>query len=246
MPEVSVIIPVYNSSQYIKKAIDSVLVQNITYEIIVVDDNSSDNLHQEIATYESLPNFIYIKNPQNMGVAISRNIGVKNAKGRFIAFLDADDWWQPDKLTKQISLIKERDCALCYTARKLYTEEERSINKIIFIKDKVDYNELLLHNTISCSSVLMKREIAIQYPMEHSKYHEDYITWLRILKGGNIAYGINEPLLNYRLSKNGKSRNKIKSARMTFGVYRILGMNMLRALGFTCSHLAHSIIKYTI
>ncbi len=244
-PEVSVVIPAYNSAEYIGKAIDSALRQNVSLEVIVINDNSSDNIEQVLSKYKDNKNFIYIKNEANVGVAKARNIGVNIAKGNYIAYLDADDWWEEEKLKKQLNLIKEKNCVLCYTARELVDERGLSTGKIVHVKNSVSYNQLIYHNSISCSSVLVKKEAALNYPMEFSEYHEDYITWLKILKLYGQAYGVNEPLLKYRLSKKGKSRKKISSAKMTFGVYRVMGMNKVKALVYTCSHLLHGIIKYS-
>lgn len=245
-PEVSVVIPVYNCAQYIVKAIESAYMQNVSLEVIVINDNSSDNIEQVLSKYLHYDNFVYIKNNTNIGVAKSRNIGVKIAKGKFIAYLDSDDWWREDKLIKQLKLIKEKNCVLCYTARELVSETGISTGRVINVRDSINYSQLLLHNSISCSSVLVKKEVALNFPMEYSKYHEDFITWLKILKYNGQVYGIDEPLLLYRLSKKGKSRNKLKSIVMTFGGYRIIGISRSRAFILTCSHLLHGIIKYLI
>jgi teichuronic acid biosynthesis glycosyltransferase TuaG len=243
-PEISVIIPAYNCGKYIDKAIESIFDQDVPVEVIVVDDNSNDNTEEILNKYVMKKDFIYIKNNKNIGVAKARNIGVKAAKSNYIAFLDADDWWKPNKLITQMELMKSKNGVLCYTARELVNEEGISTNRVIHVKKTVNYQELLLHNCISCSSVLVKREALLKHPMQFSNFHEDYITWLKILKEYGTALGIDEPLLTYRLSKGGKSRNKIKSARMTFGVYRVMGFGKIKSFYFTCSHLAHGIIKY--
>lgn len=244
-PIVSVIIPAYNCSKYIEKAIESILSQDMPLEIIIIDDNSQDNLGQAIGKYLILENFLYIKNEKNLGVAESRNRGVQIATGDYIAFLDADDWWKEDKLIKQIDLMIKKDCVLCFTARELVNEDGITTGKVIHVQDEINYDSLLYHNCIACSSVVLKREVAIRNPMKYSHLHEDYLEWLTIMKQYGKAFGIDEPLLAYRLSKNGKSRNKLKSAKMTYGVYRAMKIGRIKALFLMCSHLLHGIIKYS-
>lgn len=244
VPEVSVVIPAYNSSQYIGQAIESVLNQNVNLEIIVVDDGSTDDLDSIILQYKELNNFFYIKNMSNLGVAESRNIGVKNAKGNYIAFLDADDMWLKGKLLAQINLMKENGYIFTYTARTLVNQDGDSLNKILSVKDMVDYNSLLYHNCIACSSVVIAKSVMMRFPMDYSQYHEDYIVWLRILREYGNAYGINEPYLVYRVNKHGKSNKKLKSAYMTFKGYRILEISIYKSMFYTCSHLFHGLKKY--
>lgn len=244
VPEVSVVIPAYNAAKYIEKAIASVFKQNVSLEIIVINDGSSDNLDSVISEYKNLNNFVYIKNASNLGVAESRNIGVRVAKGDYIAFLDADDWWRENKLREQLNIIKEKKCVLCYTGRELADKEGKLTGNIIHTKKVVNYNKLLFHNTIACSSVLVKTDIALEIPMKNDEYHEDYLTWLMILKKYGTAYGIDKPLMVYTLSQNSKSRNKISSAKKTFNVYRILGYGRMKSILFMSSHILHSLIQY--
>lgn len=243
-PIVSVIIPAYNCSQYIEKTIESVLQQNVPLEIILIDDCSKDNLVKVLEKYRKLDNFIYLRNEKNLGVAKSRNRGVQVAKGEYIAYLDADDWWVKDKLEKQLNIIKSGKYALCYTGRELVNSDGSKKGKVIQAKELVDYGSLLYHNCISCSSVMLSTNIAREIPMSNDEFHEDYINWLRILKKYGQAYGINEPLLMYRQSETGKSRNRLKSAKMTYGVYRMMDKGRINSLGLLLSHLLHGILKY--
>ena len=179
-----------------------------------------------------------------MGAARSRNRGVKEARGKYIAFLDADDWWEKGKLKAQTEVMEQTGCAICSTGRELMTPDGRTTGKYIPVKERITYRELLKHNSINCSSVLLRREDALAFPMEHDDSHEDYITWLRILRKGGFAIGINRPYLKYRLSEGGKSRNKLKSAAMTYQVYRYVGYGPLKSLFFFVSYALHGIWKY--
>lgn len=241
---VSVIMPTYNCAAYIEKAIDSVQEQEVDWELIIIDDASEDSTEEIVQAYLEDNRIRYYRNDRNMGVSYSRNTGVSYAKGEYIAFLDADDWWEADKLKKQLELMKKKNAVLCYTGRKLYSNEGWDLQKSIHVKDSITYQQLLCNNSIACSSVLMKREIALEFPMSHDEYHEDYMVWLKCLEKYGQACGIDELLLCYRLSPNGKSRNHFKSAAMTYGMHRCMGKNAMKALFYTGCHLINAVKKY--
>lgn len=241
---VSVIIPAHNCAQYICQAIDSALIQEVPMEILVINDGSRDNLDQVMKRYESEPRIRYLRNETNLGVAKTRNRGVELAKGNYIAFLDADDIWAEGKLKKQLALMREMDTVICSTARELMTMDGTLTGYIIPAKTKITYNDLLLHNRINCSSVLVKTEVAREFPMHHDDSHEDYLMWLEVLKKYRVACAVNEPLLKYRISNTGKSGNKLHSAKMTFMVYRYMGFGLFRSILHFCSYAVHGFFKY--
>lgn len=243
-PQISVIIPAYNCAGYISKAIDSVLYQNVPLELIIINDCSSDNLDEVIKQYRDNPVLFYVKNKVNMGAAQSRNKGVHLASGEYIAFLDGDDYWEPEKLEKQLKIIKTKNVVLCCTARELITVEGKLTGRLIPVKEKILYKDLLKHNCINCSSVLIKTDVAREFPMCCENSHEDYITWLKVLEKYKVAYGINEPLLKYRVSSQGKSGNKLHSARMTFNVYRYMGFGYFKSIICFGSYVLHGVWKY--
>ena len=232
-PLVSVIMPVYNGEKYIRKAVESVYEQGVSLELLVIDDGSTDHTEEVLSAYEGREDFRYIKNEQNMGAAGSRNRGVGLAQGTYIAFLDADDWWESGKLKEQLKRLEETGYVLCSTGRELMKADGSSTGRTIPVKEKITYRELLKHNSINCSSVTLRRDVAREFPMEHDDSHEDYITWLKILRKYGCAAGINKPYLKYRLSEGGKSRNKLKSAAMTYNVYRYAGYGRIRSCIFS-------------
>ncbi len=241
---VSVIIPAFNCARYIDKAIDSALSQNVSLEVIVINDCSTDNLDTVIEKYLCLENFVYVRNPQNLGAAQSRNKGVSLAKGEYVAFLDGDDLWRQGKLEKQLSAIKESNTVLCTTARQIINPDGSLTKKIIPTKSIISYKQLMRHNCISCSSVLLKKEVAEKFPMHHEDSHEDYIMWLEILKEYKLACGVNEPLLLYRKSSSGKSGSKLNSAKMTFKVYRYHGFGFFKSILCFCSYAVNGAYKH--
>ncbi len=242
--KVSVIIPVFNGARYIKKAIDSALKQDMTLDVYVIDDCSDDDLSEVIALYEGDSRVKYIRNDVNSGVAKSRNKGVSLSDAEYIAFLDADDWWEEGKLSEQISLMEREGAVLSSTARELMDPEGKSTGRVIGIKERIEYKDILRHNMISTSAVVVRRDAMLAHPMEHDDSHEDYIAWIGIIKEYGFAVGIDKPYLKYRLSEGGKSRNKFKSAKMTFRVYRYCGFSFFSSLLHFITYAFNGVKKY--
>lgn len=272
---ISVIIPIYNSGNYIKKALDSVLVQDVEKEVILIDDFSTDGTREwldeifeshyvvseknHVGTEIETENLVcilewqgtikdtavrYYKNNVNYGVAKTRNFGVEVAMGDYIAFLDADDWWSPDKLVRQIKMLNKTNAVLCNTAREFVNPDESPIGHIVDTPQKITLKEIEKTNCINCSAVLVKKEALLKYPMEHDDAHEDYLTWLKILKEYKYAVGINAPLLKYRLTIGGKSRNKFKSAYMTYKTYCYAGYNKFKSFIMMFPYTYNGLKKY--
>lgn len=217
---VSVVIPMYNAELFIKETITSVI--NQTYkniEIIVIDDKSKDKSAKIVEEMQKLDSRIrYIEVAENKGVANARNIGIKNSKGRFIAFIDSDDLWKPNKLENQIKFMLDNNYGFTFTAYEYINENGATMNKIIHTKNCVNYKNLLQGNCIGCSTVIIDKSIISKIYMPEVR-HEDYVTWLNILKLGNKAYGLEENLGYYRKFKNSLSGNKIQAAKWTWNIY---------------------------
>lgn len=245
---ISVIIPAYNAERYIANAVYSVLEQEDIpegeLEVIVINDCSPDDIDQVMERFFADPAVRYVKNEYNLGVADTRNRGIRMARGRYVAFLDADDWWEPDKLRAQLSLLEETGAPLCCSARALHEADGTPTGRIIGVPERITYEELLHTNTIPCGSVVMPTKIAREFYMSHAELHEDYILWLQVLKKYGAAAGINEPYLHCRLSEGGKSRNKLKSAAMQYGVYRYMGFGRLRSMRYLFSYALNGVKKY--
>ena len=233
-PVVSVIMPAYNCEKFIAKAIESVLAQNVSLELIILNDCATDGTERVIQQYLSDQRIRYVKNDRNMGVARTRNEGVRMAMGEYVAFLDSDDWWEREKLSKQLALIK----------REKVDINGNLTGREIPVRETITYGMMLKQNWINCSSVLLKREVAEEFPMEHEDSHEDYITWLKILQKYQYACAINEPLLKYRLSSQGKSGSKFKSAKMTFKVYQYMGFSWWKSIGCFICYAWNGVRKY--
>lgn len=218
---VSVIIPVYNREFYVGNTIESAI--NQTYrplEIIIIDDCSTDKSLDIIKRYAAeYPGRIKCyRLEKNQGVTAARNIGLRFAKGQYIAFQDSDDLWKPDKIVKQIELLKKTNAVLCYTAIEIVNEHNKVIKMKRQVKSKLSYKELLKNTMIATSSVVVDRKVSGRFKMPESRtadgklfIAEDYATWLKLLRRHGNAVGINEALVQYRKGKGSLSANKFKS-----------------------------------
>lgn len=243
---VSVVMPAYRCADTICRAIDSALAQEVPLEVIVINDCSPDNLDNVMERYQQEKRVRYIRNKQNKGAAASRNLGVQLARGRYTAFLDSDDWWEKEKLKKQLARMEQTKTVLCSTGRELVTPDGQLTGRIIGVREQITYRSLLWHNCINCSSVLLLTEVARAFPMQHEDSHEDYLMWIAVLKKYGQASAVNEPLLKYRLTTKGKSGNKLQSAAMTFRVYRYAGFCFPAACFWFCAYAVNGVRKYTM
>ena len=246
---VSIIMPAYNAENYIREAVESVLSQTYSkWELLIIDDCSTDSTYKIVESYTQNNNHIrYIKNHHNIGVAETRNKGINKALGEWIAFLDSDDKWAPQKLEKLINLAQKQKAEFVFSGSSFIDENSVPLDFYLAVPDHITYRELLKQNIISCSSVLIRKDLIIQYPMQYaSRIHEDFAVWLQILRDKNInAYGLNEPLLIYRITAGSKSGNKIKAGIMTFRVYRYIGISIIPACYYWFIYFVKSLRKYS-
>lgn len=246
-PFISVIMPAYNAEKTLDQAVQSVINQTyFNWELLIIDDCSKDNTYLLMQKLQLNDERIKIlKNDQNSGVSESRNKGVEAACGQWVAFLDSDDMWDPNKLEKQVTLLNQKKDAVLFFTGSAFINSNGEVSKYkLSVPEEITYHQLLKQNVISCSSVLVKRDIIRQFPMKYDDMHEDYAVWLQILKQGYLTCGINEPLLIYRLSANSKSSNKRKAAWMTYKVYRYLGLNHAQAMYYFCWYAWRNLKKY--
>ena len=244
--KVSVVIPSYNSGRTIQQAVESALGQSVQVEVIIVDDGSQDDTENVLDAYRDDSRVRIIRNEYNMGVAASRNRGVKEAACPYVAFLDSDDIWLPGKLEKQLELMDRTQAVLCSTARELISETGERTGRVIQVPESVTYRQLLRGNVINCSSVLVDRQAILKYPMGNDNIHEDYICWLQMLREYGTAVAVNEPLILYRQTRNSKSGSKLSSARKTFAVYRKMGYGLVRSCVYFVCYAVNGVIKYLL
>ena len=215
-PLVSVIIPTYNSLDFLIETISSVLVNDpLMYEVevIVVDDCSSDNTFQIIS--DRFSDIKIIRNEKNLGVAASRNIGIKKSNGAFIAFCDADDLWEKDKLELQLKLFENsRVGMVCSDANSFDIDGiiEESLSRLRPLKRGNVLKSVLHSNFIVTSSVLVRKDIfysEIGFFDASISYSSDFDMWIRILRKWELDFSP-QLLVHYRVLKNSISSNKEK------------------------------------
>ncbi len=244
---VSVITPSYKSKRFIAECIESVLAQTYeNWEMIIVDDCSPDNSNTIIQEYllkDSRIKFFQLE--KNSGAAVARNRAIEEAKGRYIAFLDADDVWMQDKLEKQIAFMQDRDIAFSFTEYVKIDEKSHIISDIIHRPQKVNYKMMLKSNYIPCLTVIYDTQKLSKVFMPLILKRQDYALWLKILKKIDFAYCYNESLAQYRFYAGSLSGNKFIAALYVWKLYReIEKLHFLKAVYYFGHYLVISFLKY--
>ena len=217
MEKVSVVIPSYNSSSYIMRAVESAL--NQTYdnlEVIVADDASTDDTCTLVHKIED-PRVKLIERTENGGAAAARNSAIHTAKGRYIAFLDSDDYWLPNKLSVQIGKMQEEAASFSCTN---YVIKSRKDEVLFNVPEKINYKYLLRGNIIGTSTVVYDTGTLGKIYMPALPMAEDFATWLNILRQCDAALGIRQPMA-YRIRRNNSLSSRIVVMKyFTYRVYR--------------------------
>ena len=221
-PLVSIITPAYNAENYIAQTIESVQNQSFSnWELLIVNDCSSDGTLNIAERYAAKDTRIKTTTAaHSSGAAAARNLGLAQAKGQYIAFLDSDDCWVPDKLTKQIAFMQEKNAAFCFSSYQLMDSSGKPINRFIYSKPSMTYKDVLKNTLIGCLTVVVDREQVGDFRMPLIPHTEDTMTWAEILKRGFVAHGMPDVLALYRISTNSLTSNKLQMAKLQWGTYR--------------------------
>ena len=208
---ISVIIPLYNSANFISPTLESVLNQTYQqFEVILVDDCSKDNTAEVVKRYADKDERIkYFLQSKNQGAAVARNRGMDEAQGRYIALLDSDDLWTPEKLEKQLAMMKSQNTGFVYCAYDYVDENGNPLKDKIKIKKLVNYKDLLTKTYISTPTVLIDRKATGDKRMPLRRTGQDYAYWLLLLRNTQ-AYGIDEALVHVRKREGSLSKNKFQ------------------------------------
>lgn len=235
-PLVSIITPCYNAAQTIQETISSVKGQTYTnWELLIVDDGSNDDsiaiLKKEA---ESDKRICYKILNQNVGAAGARNEALEMAKGKYIAFLDSDDLWLPEKLSKQVSFMEEHALPFSFTNYRIIKEDGERTERVVVGPEIIDFEFLLKNTIIGTLTVMLNSELVGPIKMTSVRdCTEDYALWLSILRKGITAVQLNEELAYYRKSSQSDSGNKLKSAKKTWNTYRkTQGLPFIRTLWY--------------
>lgn len=237
---VSIIVPVYNVKKYITETMDC--VRNQTYsdwELLLVEDGSSDGTAETIAEYAEQTQdarIRLIKQPTNMGAARARNRGLQEARGRYIAYLDADDLWVPEKLERELGFMQEKQAAFAFTGYEFADESGIGTGKVVRVPETLSYKEALKNTTIFTTTVMFDTEKIskemLEMPIIKS---EDTALWWKVLRNGYTAYGLDENLVKYRRAGKSLSSNKLEALRRIWNLYRKAeGMSIMSSAYHFC------------
>jgi len=221
---VSVVTASWNSEKYIAETIRSVQAQTYqNWEMIIVDDYSTDRTYEIVKAISKQDSRVQIiRQERNSGVGAARTCSMQNSTGRFVAYLDADDIWKPEKLEKQVLFMKEKSYGFSCTSYEVINDKGERLNKYIHMLPRVDYIGFLTNNLLQTVGIMVdtKKVDKKHLVMPDIRRRQDAATWLQILKAGFDCYGLDEILAEYRRTKNSLSGNKIKAVRGMWGLYR--------------------------
>ena len=234
---VSVITPTYNCGAFIGKTIESVQAQSYTdWEMVIVDDCSADNTREVVERYAEKDSRIhYHILPENSGAAVARTKAMQLAKGDFMAFLDSDDLWMPDKLQRQLDFMQNNGYAFTCTAYEQIDEDGILLNKTVKTVKKTNYNRLLLDCPVGNSSVMYNVNAIGKFEVPNIRKRNDDALWLAMLKKEQYIYGMPDVLMQYRIRKNSISSNKLQLIKYHWILYReIEHLNVFRSAFHIC------------
>lgn len=221
-PIVSVVMPAYNAEKFVRQAIESVQNQTVSdWELFVIDDCSSDGTFSAAEqAAKGDDRIVVLRNDQNSGVSRTRNRGIDLAKGEYIAFLDSDDFWHPEKLYKQLEKIKKDKAQICYCAYTIVGADGNKVRADYLVPEQMTFQQLLKENSMQCSAMMIQADVLKKTKFKTEYFHEDYILGLDLLRSGCKAVGCSELLLNWRYIEGSRSFNKAKSAKNRWKIYR--------------------------
>lgn len=228
---VSIIIPVHNAEKFITDTIDCVRAQSCrNWELLLIEDGSTDHTMDIMADYldELKDERIQLKKREissaeerTFGAARARNLGLSLAQGRYICYLDADDYWMPEKLEKELAFLREKQAGFVFTGYEFGDENARGTGKVVHVPEMLTYRQALANTTIFTSTVMLDTE-KIEKSLIEMPYikSEDTASWWKILKTGVTAHGLDENLVIYRRAGKSLSSNKVEALRRIWNLYR--------------------------
>jgi glycosyltransferase involved in cell wall biosynthesis len=242
---ISVIMPVYNAEAWLQRAIDSVLAQSHAHlELIAIDDGSSDRSPAMLDAYAAADARVRVlRQPSNGGVAAARNAGIAAAHGDYIAFLDADDWWHPAKLERQLASMRDSGALVSYASYWRVAEDGRVLSKVT-PPPQVDWQDMLASNFIGNLTGMYARrlgDIAFQ-----RIGHEDYVFWLEQVRRAGKAVRVEspEPLGWYLVRERSLSANKLRAASWQWEIYRsVAKLGMMQSALYMARYVQHAVVK---
>ncbi|MGC2424830.1 MAG: glycosyltransferase [Nitrospirota bacterium] len=246
-PVASVITPAYNAAPFIRETIKSVQAQTFTdWEMIVIDDCSTDDT-REVVEEEAKndPRIRLARMTRNSRQALARNKGIREARGKYIAFLDSDDLWLPEKLAVQIEFMEKNGYALTYSSYRKINERGEVISNPLKFPPVVNLDSLLKTNYIGCLTAVYNSDKIGKVYMPDITKREDYALWLKILSMGNKAYLVDRCLAMYRIRPGSVSNNKATAAFYQWKIYRnIEKLSLIKSLQYFTYYALNGLIKF--
>lgn len=227
-PLVSIVTPAYNAQSFLQLTIDSVLDQTYSnWELLVVVDSKSKDSTAQIAEVASQQDqrIKVIQSPDCKSLSANRNKAIDLAQGDYIAFLDSDDRWLPNKLDIQVNTMLKNNLDISYHSFAVINESGAPCGPTRIAKYDVGFQDLLKNNCIGCLTVMVKKAFINSQRMKEVR-HEDLDFWLQLLKDGGTAKPITTPLAEYRIRKNSVSENKLQCAIWRWRLYRNIGLSL--------------------
>lgn len=244
---VSIITPAYKAADVIEATIASVLAQTYPHwELLVTEDCGPDETREIVRRYAARdPRIKLIEPKQNGGPAAARNHSLDAARGRWLAFLDSDDLWLPDKLSRQIDFHRRSDDAvISFTGFRRISADASRTGAYIAVPDQMTYRRLLGNTAIATSTVIVDRRLSGTFHMK-ATYYDDFACWLELLRNGSTAVGLDEDLMRYRVMDASVSRDKKNSAVQVWKTYRnVEGIDIFRSSWYFASYALKAWRKY--
>lgn len=223
-PLVSVIMPAYNAEAHIAEAIASLQKQTVSsWEVLITDDCSLDSTREVVSQMAMHDNRIRLFTMKsNGGAAAARNNSLAHARGRYIAYLDADDLWYPNKIERQITFMQNHDAFFSCASYEVVAEDGKPLGRTVQMLDKCDYMGFLTHNLLQTVGIMVDTKYVDKnlLVMPNLRRRQDAATWLQVLKSGFICYGVPDVLCGYRRVAGSLSSNKVKAAKGVWFLYR--------------------------
>jgi teichuronic acid biosynthesis glycosyltransferase TuaG len=242
---VSIITPAFQAARFIGDTIASVQAQTYPYwELIVVDDCSSDgtrDIVERVAQEDSRVKLI--RQSSNLGPVEARDTALKSSTGQFVAFLDSDDAWLPEKLERQLSYMRSQNAAISFTRFRRISEDGSRVGRLIPIPRRLNYGQLLRNTAMATSTVVIDREMVGPFAMTKTAC-DDFALWLEIVSRGFDSYGLDDDLMRYRVVSSSFSRNKRKYALKVWRTYRDIGLSFPHAAWCFVNYAGRAWLKY--
>ncbi len=243
---VSIITPAFRAASFIGETIKSVIAQTYpNWEMLIAEDCSPDDTREVIRQWAlAEPRVKLVAVERNGGPALARNAALELAEGRWIAFLDSDDLWLPDKLERTIAHAQAHQAALVFTGFRRISADGSATGHYVSVPRTLSYQQLLGNTAIATSTVLLDRNVVGEVRMKKT-YYDDFDCWLQILKRGHLAFGLDQDLMRYRVMNQSVSRNKRRSALHVWRAYRDLEkLNLPLSLWYFSRYAVRGLLKY--